>query len=111
MGLKRLELGSEATNLGSEKPDLGLGDLIWGFRGMIWGLRGLIWSVRCLIYGVKGFIGAMGLIRSEGGGRKTETGENRPVWNHRSSAPPGPLPKKEGTFSNYIFNIILVVLT
>ena len=23
-----------------------------------------------------------------------ETGENRPVWNHRSSAPPGPLPKR-----------------
>ena len=23
-----------------------------------------------------------------------ETGENCPVWNHRSSAPPGPLPKK-----------------
>ena len=27
-------------------------------------------------------------------GQKTETGENRPVWNHRSSAPLGPLPKK-----------------
>ena len=26
--------------------------------------------------------------------RNSETGENRPVWNHRSSAPPGPLPKK-----------------
>ena len=26
---------------------------------------------------------------------RTETGENCPMWNHRSSAPPGPLPKKE----------------
>ena len=24
-----------------------------------------------------------------------ETGENCPMWNHRSSAPPGPLPKKD----------------
>ena len=24
-------------------------------------------------------------------GREMETGENRLVWNHRSSAPPGPL--------------------
>ena len=31
--------------------------------------------------------------RLPGGGR-TETGENCPMWNHRSSAPPGPLPKK-----------------
>ena len=25
---------------------------------------------------------------------RTETGENCPMWNHRSSAPPRPLPKK-----------------
>ena len=32
-------------------------------------------------------------LRPEGGG--TETGKtDRPVWNHRLSAPPGPLPKK-----------------
>ena len=36
------------------------------------------------------------ILRLWGGGdvRKTETGENFPMWNHRSSAPPGPLPKK-----------------
>ena len=28
--------------------------------------------------------------------RHTETGENCSMWNHRSSAPPGPLPKKCG---------------
>ena len=27
--------------------------------------------------------------------RKMETGEICPVWNHRSSAPPGPLPKRK----------------
>ena len=26
--------------------------------------------------------------------QKTETGENCPMWNHRSSVPPGPLPKR-----------------
>ena len=30
-----------------------------------------------------------------GGERKTEK-QNCPMWNHRSSAPPGPLPKKRG---------------
>ena len=25
---------------------------------------------------------------------KTETGENCPMWSHRSSTPPGPLPKQ-----------------
>ena len=36
-------------------------------------------------------------LRLWGGGdvRKTETGENCPMWNHRSSAPPGPLPKND----------------
>ena len=62
----RPDLGSDRSDLGSERPDMG--------------------SERPYL-------------RLAGGGgrtdgRKTETGENCPMWNHRSSAPPGPLPKK-----------------
>ena len=67
---KRPNLGSERPDIGSERSNLGSERPDWGSD----------WS-------------DLGL---EGGdsNRKLETGENRPVWNHRSSAPPGPLPKR-----------------
>ena len=41
-------------------------------------------------------LGSVGLIQGQGGGQKPETGENRPVWNHRSSAPSGAAAQKAG---------------
>ena len=76
--LERSELGLEKLVLGSERSDLGSGRLDYG-------------SERPDLESERPYL------RLWGGGdvRKTETGENCPMWNHRSSAPPGPLPKKE----------------
>ena len=76
----------------------GLGGLIWGVRGLIWGVRGLIWGLRGLIWGLKGLIWDLKeLIWGGGGDENDETPDrkNCPVWNHRSSAPLWPLPKKD----------------
>ena len=44
---------------------------------------------------------------SKGGDGHTKTGENCPKWNHRSSAPPGPLPKKEGNVLQVVVHRIV----
>ena len=74
--------------MGSERLSWGLKGLIWGLRGLIWRLRGLIWGLRSLIWGLRGLIWGLTACLEAKGGR-----ENHPVWNHKSSAPPGPLPK------------------
>ena len=73
-----LDFGSEMLNLGSERPDL-------GFEGPDLGSKGLHLQPGRLVLRL-------------GGGRRPETGENCPMWNHRSSAPSGPLPKKEENY-------------
>ena len=72
---ERSDLRSERPDLRSERPDL---------RSERSDLRSEKQDLRS-----KG-----GDVRTDGrtDGRNSETGENRPVWNHRSSAPPGPLP-------------------
>ena len=65
-------------NLGSEKPDLGFKTHDMGFE------TPHLASFEALAGGDR-----------KTDRRKTETGENCPMWNHRSSAPPGPLPKKD----------------
>ena len=87
---------SERLDLGSESPYLGLRGLIWGLKSLTWGLRpdldlrGLIWGLKGLIWGLRGLVQGL-----EEGGWKTETREICPMWNHRSSIPPGPLPKRD----------------
>ena len=71
MGSERSVLGSERPDLVSERPDLGSKGLHLQSGRLV--LRR--WGGRTYV-------------------RKTETGKNCPMWNHRSSAPPGPLPKK-----------------
>ena len=71
----RPDFGSERPDFGSEKPDFGSERPDFGserpdFRS-----------------------GKPGLRLGGGTDGRTETGENCPMWNHRSSAPPGPLPK------------------
>ena len=70
---ERPDLRSERSDLRSERPDLR------SERPDLRSERSDLRSERVLKGGTYG---------------RTETGENRPVWNHRSSAPPGPLPKK-----------------
>ena len=79
LGSGRPDLGSERPDLRSEKPDLG--------------------SERSDLESKRPDLGSLRLYLRLGGGGgrtdgRTETGENCPMWNHRSSAPPGPLPKK-----------------
>ena len=69
---ERPNLVSERSDLRSEKPDLGSKRLDFGAGGL--DLRSEGTCVR-------------------GGQREIETERKRPMWNHRSSAPPGPLPK------------------
>ena len=66
---ERLDIGSGRPDLGSEWPDLRSERPDLGSERP--NLR--LWE----------------------GGDGTETGKNCPMWDHRSSAPPGPLPKKE----------------
>ena len=66
---ERPDLGSKRPDLGSERPDLGSE---WPDLG----------SERPDLR-----------LEGRGDGRKTETGENCPLRNHRSLAPPGPLHK------------------
>ena len=75
MGSKRPNLGSQSPILRSERPNLRFDRPDLGSQSL--NLRSRRPSSRLW----------------EGGtdGRKPE---NFPVWNHRSSAPPGPLPKK-----------------
>ena len=90
---ERAMLGFEISE--SKRPDLGPRGLDYSLRGLICDPRGPIWGLRGLIWGVRGLFGVRTLvvIRPVRGGRRPETGENRPVWNHRSSAPLGTLPK------------------
>ena len=78
---KRFDLGSERPDLGSERLDLGSG---------------------CLIHlNVRGFQIVISQKFSQyenPHNRKPEIGENHPVWNNRSSAPPVPLPEKGLTY-------------
>ena len=83
MGTERPEFGSGRPDLGSDRPDLGSERPYLGSKGLH------LQSGRPVL-------------RLRGGGgtdgqtdRRTETGENCPMWNHRSSAPPGPLPKND----------------
>ena len=77
MGSERPYLGPEWSDLGSVRPDLETKRPYLGSKGLH------------LQFG-------RSVLRLWGGGdvRKTETGENCPMWNHRSLAPLGPLPKK-----------------
>ena len=91
MGSERPDLGSGRPNLGFERPDLR--------------------SVRSDLGSERPDMGSEGpYLRLAGGGDgqtdrrthgHTETGENCPMWNHRSSAPPGPLPKKHNEMRGY----------
>ena len=87
--LKGLFWGLRGLIWGLESLILGLRALILGLRGLIRDQRGLIWAYIGLILGLRSLVGGFG----EGDGQK-ETGENCHMWNHRSSAPPGPLPKR-----------------
>ena len=82
MGCERRDLGSGRPDLRSEKPDLG------SERSNLESKRPDLGSERPLFE-------AWGGGGRTDGKRKPETGENCPMWNHRSSAPPGPLPKIE----------------
>ena len=76
MGSERPYLRPEWSDLGSVRPDLGSKRPYLESKGLH------------LQFG-------RSVLRLRGGGevRKTETGEYCPMWNHRSSAPPGSLPK------------------
>ena len=87
LGSERLDLGSGRPDLGSEWPDLGSEKPDFGSE------RPDLESERPYLRLWEG-----------GTGRKTETGENCLLWNHRSLAPPGPLPKNIHIFG--IFQLI-----
>ena len=92
MGSEKPDLGSGRPDLGSERPDLGSG------RPDLRSEKPDLGSERSDLESKRPDLGSERLyLRLGGDGRKTETGENCPMWNHRSSAPPGPLPKK-GTY-------------
>ena len=83
MGSERPNLGSQSPILRSERPNLGFDRPDLGSQRL--NLRSRRPSSRLWEGGTDG--------RTDGwtdGNRK-----NRPMWNHRSSAPPGPLPKRE----------------
>ena len=94
MGSEKPDLGSGRPDLGSERPDLGSGRPDWRSEKPDLG------SVKSDLGSERPDLGSERLYLRLGGGGgrtdgRTETGENCPMWNHRSSAPPGPLPKKE----------------
>ena len=70
LGSERPDLGSEGPDLRSERPALRSERPAWRSERLDLGLRGGCWTL-------------------------TSDRKNCPVWNHRSSTPPGPLPKKE----------------
>ena len=85
-------LGYERSNLGSEKPDLESGRPDLGSERPDLGSERPDWGTERLDLGSE-----RPNLRFGGGGgrtylRKTETEETCPMWNHRSSASPGPLP-------------------
>ena len=79
MGSERPDFGFEMPNFGFERPDLGSERLDLGSK------RPDLGSERTNL--------------RRGGGEIDETPDqkNCPVWNHRSSTPPGPLPKRGPT--------------
>ena len=77
LGSEKPDLETERSDLGAERPDLG--------------------SERPEMRSERPDLGSKGLhFEALGEGGWTENGNWKicPVWNHRSSAPPGPLPKK-----------------
>ena len=94
MGSEKPDLGSGRPDLGSERPDLGSGrpDLrsekpdLGSERSDLESKRPDLGSERLYLR-----LGGGGDGRTENG---NQTGENCPMWNHTSSAPPGPLPKR-----------------
>ena len=89
MGSEKPDLGSGRPDLGSERPDLGSG------RPDLRSEKPDLGSERSDLESKRPDLGSERLyLRLGGGGGRTETGENRPVWNHKSSAPPGPLPMR-----------------
>ena len=95
MGSEKPDLGSGRPDLGSERPDLGSGGPDLRSEKPDLG------SERSDLESKRPDLGSERLYLRLGGGgdgrtdRRTETGENCPMWNHRSSAPPGPLPKRK----------------
>ena len=91
MGSEKPDLGSGRPDLGSERPDLGSG------RPDLRSEKPDLGSERSDLESKRPDLGSERLYLRLGGGGgrtdgRTETGENCPMWNHRSSAPPGPLP-------------------
>ena len=81
MGSEKLDLGSGRPDFESERPDLRSG-------------RPDLRSEKPDLGSERSDLGSERLYLRLGGDGRTETVENCPMWNHMSSAPPGPLPKK-----------------
>ena len=93
--LERPDLGSERSDWGSERPASGFERLHFGSEACLGSERPNLGSEKPDLGSGRPDLGSERLyLRLGGGGGRTETGENCPMWNHRSSAPTGPLPKK-----------------
>ena len=88
-------MGSQWSKLGSERPVLGSG-------------RPDLRSEKPDLRSERSDLGSERLYLRLGGDGRTETVENCPMWNHRSSAPPWPprCPKKESLFSLVFFSCL-----
>ena len=102
LGTERLDLGSKRPDLGSERPDLRSARPYIGSERPDFSDLG---SERSVLGSERPDLGSKGLHLQSGrlgGDVRTETGENCPMWNHRSSAPPGPLPPPKKDMSSKV---------